>query len=121
MCDDLNIHGIHLDGFFYCPHGDEDGCSCRKPQIGLFKEAEKKLNELGITIDKSKSWMIGDEDYDVEAGRRFGLKTVHVSDINSYSKDSGEKDEGIVGDAVADNLQEAVKLIVERIKSEAKK
>lgn len=121
MCEDFNSHGVHLDGFFYCPHGYEEGCSCRKPRIGLFKEAERELNDFGITIDKSKSWMIGDEDCDIEAGKRIGLRTVHVSDLNDYSKDSRVVDVGRVGDFVVGNLQEAVKLIIGSIKTEARK
>lgn len=30
--------GGHLDAIFLCPHGPDDGCSCRKPLPGMFHD-----------------------------------------------------------------------------------
>lgn len=38
----LSKKGGHVDAIFYCPHGPDDGCSCRKPEPGLLKEIEKR-------------------------------------------------------------------------------
>ena len=43
-------------------------CECRKPKAGLFLQAAADFN-----IDLSQSYMIGDSDNDVEAGRNAGL------------------------------------------------
>ena len=44
-------------------------CNCRKPKKGLFLQASKDFN-----IDLSQSYMIGDSDSDVEAGRNAGVR-----------------------------------------------
>ncbi len=30
--------GGQLDGIYFCPHGPDDRCTCRKPEPGLFEE-----------------------------------------------------------------------------------
>jgi histidinol-phosphate phosphatase family protein len=66
-------HGLSLLDILYCPH--EDGaCACRKPQPGMLLEAARKHG-----IDLARSWMIGDNERDVEAGRRAGCRTILVA------------------------------------------
>lgn len=76
----LSSAGAGIDGFFYCPHHPEHGigeykkiCHCRKPDIGMFEQAERYFD-----VDKAHSWMIGDKLIDMEAGRNYGVKTVLV-------------------------------------------
>ena len=64
-----------FDGIYMCPH-EEGICKCRKPEIGLFLQAEKKFE-----IDKFNSWMVGDSDSDVEAGERYGIKTIKTTSM----------------------------------------
>lgn len=70
----LGQQGAYLDGIYICPHHPDKGfsgerpeykikCDCRKPKPGLLLRAAKDFN-----IDLSKSFMIGDDDRDVEAG-----------------------------------------------------
>ena len=80
MISDLSSCGAFVDGVYYCPHDGSDGCSCRKPGTGLFEEAESDLEALGITIDRQHSWMVGDEDTDIEAGGRYGVNTVKIGE-----------------------------------------
>lgn len=69
MIEVLKTHGAVIDAIFYCPH--ENGtCTCRKPDIGLFLQAEKNF-----MIDKSRSFIIGDSQSDIEAGKRYGIKS----------------------------------------------
>jgi D-glycero-D-manno-heptose 1,7-bisphosphate phosphatase len=56
---------------FYCPHGPDDGCACRKPKTGLLESASQSLDLVGRA-----AVMIGDKRSDVEAGRRFGARTI---------------------------------------------
>jgi D-glycero-D-manno-heptose 1,7-bisphosphate phosphatase len=49
-------------------------CDCRKPAPGLILEAAA---ELGIG-DLASSWVVGDSDVDIEAGRAAGCRTVLV-------------------------------------------
>lgn len=62
-----------IDGFYYCPHDLDEGCDCRKPRPGLLVRA---AGDLGL--DRAQSWMIGDEQSDVEAGRAAGCATILI-------------------------------------------
>jgi histidinol-phosphate phosphatase family protein len=79
--DHLKKHGTILDGFYYCPHIPDENCSCRKPKSGLLKKAILELN-----IDLNSSWMIGDNDSDIEAANSIGCKAIKIS--NDFSLDN---------------------------------
>lgn len=90
-------HGVAFKEFAYCPHNPGGHvspynvvCSCRKPKNGLIKILLDKYQ-----IDISLSWMIGDSERDIIAGKMSGLSTVLVqtgSFINSDKADFVEKD-----------------------------
>lgn len=82
----LGSEGAYVDDIFYCPHHPDKGfagerleykieCTCRKPKPGLILEAVKEYN-----IDLGQSWMIGDSQNDVEAGRNAGCKAIYIGD-----------------------------------------
>lgn len=73
LMDYLALSGARIDGFYYCPHELEPPCSCRKPQPGMLFEAARAHN-----IDLTLSWMVGDSEKDVEAGKRAACRTVHI-------------------------------------------
>ena len=52
---------------WYCPHGPDDGCDCRKPKPGLLRIAASELGMVG-----KPGIMIGDKLSDVEAGVAAG-------------------------------------------------
>jgi D-glycero-D-manno-heptose 1,7-bisphosphate phosphatase len=60
--------GARIDAFYVCPHRDEDGCACRKPQPGLILRAAREWD-----VDLAGSFLIGDDDRDIEAARRAGV------------------------------------------------
>jgi histidinol-phosphate phosphatase family protein len=64
---------LPIDGIYVCPH-DEGVCDCRKPGVGLFRQAQADFPE----IDLAQSVMIGDSPRDMEAGRRAGCRTFLV-------------------------------------------
>ena len=70
MCQALEDAGARIDRVYVCPH-DIGQCSCRKPDIGLFLQAEQDYD-----IDKTASWMVGDSKSDVEAGTRYGVRSI---------------------------------------------
>lgn len=76
MIEELAKHGAHIDGIYVCPHNDGE-CNCRKPKIGLFLQAEKDF-----ALDKSHSWMIGDSNTDIEAGERYGVRTLMTDNLS---------------------------------------
>lgn len=66
----LEKEGIKIEKFYFCPHHPEKGvgkykvdCNCRKPNPGMLEEAIKEFN-----IDREKSFMVGDNISDIEAG-----------------------------------------------------
>ncbi|MFL6049140.1 MAG: HAD-IIIA family hydrolase [Gaiellales bacterium] len=62
-----------LGPWFVCPHRDEDGCDCRKPEPGMLLTAARSLG-----ADPARTAMIGDTGADMEAARRAGLRGVLV-------------------------------------------
>lgn len=81
----LGLDGAYLDGIYYCPHHPHKGysgeieelkidCDCRKPKPGLLLRAAKDYN-----IDLEKSWMVGDGENDIKAGKAAGCKTVLIT------------------------------------------
>jgi D-glycero-D-manno-heptose 1,7-bisphosphate phosphatase len=109
------MHNVHqaiqnqltekIDAFYFCPHVPDEGCDCRKPNLGMIESACKDFS-----IDLSESWMIGDKVLDVELGRNANIKTALVR--TGY----GEKDEKKLKnqpDFIAETLIEAVQFIIE--------
>ena len=70
----LRKAGIVIDGWYFCPHGPEDACDCRKPKPGLLLNA---ADELGIDLERS--WIVGDKSSDIEAGKACGVGTIMVT------------------------------------------
>jgi D-glycero-D-manno-heptose 1,7-bisphosphate phosphatase len=68
----LESENIPLLGIYCCPH-ERDSCDCRKPQPGLLLQAASEHK-----LDLAASWMIGDSETDIEAGRRAGCRTIRV-------------------------------------------
>jgi len=69
----LSTRGASIDGIFYCPHGPEANCICRKPKPGLLFQIAKKFN-----IDLSQTPMVGDNISDIKAARMANAKPVLV-------------------------------------------
>ncbi len=73
-------HGIGFTGFYWCPHHPHatrpelrGPCACRKPEPGLLLRAAAERG-----LDLAASWMLGDQERDVEAGQRAGCRTVLI-------------------------------------------
>ena len=105
--DQFKEHGFQIEEFAYCPHNPLGEiypynviCSCRKPKNGMIKKILGKYD-----IDSSRSWMVGDTDRDMIAGKMTGLKTILVR--TGIISDSDR------ADFVTDNLVEAVEKIID--------
>lgn len=84
METELGTQGAYIDGLYYCPHHPHKGykgeveslkidCDCRKPKPGLLFRASSDFN-----IDLENSWMIGDGENDIRAGKNAGCNTVLI-------------------------------------------
>ena len=80
----LGAEGAYLDAIYYCPHHPHKGyegevpelkidCDCRKPKPGMLLKAAEEFN-----IDLSRSWMIGDGENDIKAGKAAGCRTALI-------------------------------------------
>ena len=86
----LGKEGAYLDGIYFCPHHPHSGyegevkelkidCDCRKPKPGMLLKAAEDLN-----IDLNQSYMVGDGENDIKAGKAAGCKTVLLNTECEY-------------------------------------
>lgn len=102
MLSYLRKQGIRIDTVYFCPHSPDDNCSCRKPKIGLFLKAASDLK-----LSLSESWVLGDDDRDIIAGREINAKTIKLGAKIA-------KDLKLGPHFYAKNLQEAVDIILRK-------
>jgi len=74
MKDEMETKGAKIERIYYCPHGWNDGCECRKPKPGMFYEVARDYN-----INLTKTVFIGDDERDLEAGNAAGCHTILVN------------------------------------------
>lgn len=73
MLKQLAQHGGYIEAIFYCPHGPDEHCDCRKPKPGMLIEAGQRLKaNLQETI------MVGDTERDIQAAQAAGAQGVLV-------------------------------------------
>ncbi len=108
----LGLEGAYIDGLYFCPHHPHKGyegevaelkidCECRKPKAGMLNRASIDFN-----IDLKNSWMIGDSENDIKAGKNAGCKTMLIN--SKTYKDFGQ-------DLSAGSLLEAINKIFDHL------
>jgi D-glycero-D-manno-heptose 1,7-bisphosphate phosphatase len=105
---ELKAGGAHLDGIYFCPHKTEDECVCRKPNPGLLQRAA-----VEHALDLSQSWTVGDRNGDLEMAYASGGRAILV--MTGYGRGEYElhrTEWARQPDAVAENLTEAVRCIL---------
>ena len=84
--DDLNLLHLQMqrklsvdfdliDKIYFCPCLELDNCNCRKPKTGMLENAKLDFPDMKI----EDSFLVGDSDSDIIAGKKFGLSTIKVS------------------------------------------
>ncbi|MBI1316944.1 HAD-IIIA family hydrolase [bacterium] len=110
----LGEGGAFLDDLYFCPHHPDGGfpgerpefkidCDCRKPKPGMSLKAAERYH-----IDLKQSWMVGDSERDVLAGRAAGCRTIGVRTGHGLKKSRTQPD------LMVENLEEAVQLILDQ-------
>lgn len=69
----LAVRGASVDGIFYCPHGPEANCVCRKPKPGLLIQIAHQFD-----IDLSVTPFVGDSISDIQAAQMANALPVLV-------------------------------------------
>jgi D,D-heptose 1,7-bisphosphate phosphatase len=112
---ELGKEGAYLDAIYICPHHPDSGfpgerselkmhCECRKPGTKMFEQACDELQ-----IDRSNSWMIGDQTRDIEMARRVGLRSILVQ----TGEAGADKQFSSAPDHVALDLRAAAEVILQ--------
>jgi D-glycero-D-manno-heptose 1,7-bisphosphate phosphatase len=64
---------VPVDDIRVCPHRQDAGCSCRKPKPGMILQAIQDWK-----IEPAGSYLVGDRNSDIVAGKSAGLYTLFV-------------------------------------------
>ena len=65
--------GGHITAIYYCPHGTDSECECRKPKAGLLKAFAADFH-----VDLTKIAVIGDSLRDLQAADAAGAQPILV-------------------------------------------
>jgi D-glycero-D-manno-heptose 1,7-bisphosphate phosphatase len=78
MREGLEQAGVRIERFYYCPHGWDDGCDCRKPRPGMLFQAQRDFQ-----LDLSRTLFVGDDERDGEAAHAAGARFAMVDENRS--------------------------------------
>jgi D-glycero-D-manno-heptose 1,7-bisphosphate phosphatase len=93
--------GGHIEMIAFCPHGPDDGCSCRKPLPGLLQEIGARLGQ-----DLTGVPAVGDSLRDLEAAQAVGATPILVR--TGKGERTLTKVQSLEGVPVYSDLSEAV-------------
>jgi D-glycero-D-manno-heptose 1,7-bisphosphate phosphatase len=103
----LASEGVTLTASRLCLHHEQGvipelsgPCACRKPAPGMLLDAAATLG-----LDLAGSWMVGDTDADIEAGKAAGCRTLLIINPASAHKRLRVVDPDMVADSLADGVQ----------------
>ena len=102
-----------LDAIYFCPHHPDDGCRCRKPNVGMVERAVSELQ-----LDLRRSYLIGDHARDIQLAHRVGAKAILLTPgpVDAQALDR-LKVEQAMPDAMAKSMAEAVDWIFDDVKT----
>jgi D-glycero-D-manno-heptose 1,7-bisphosphate phosphatase len=112
MLEAVRAKGGEIDAIFFCPHGPEDGCRCRKPLPGLYEEIADRLK-----VSLNGVFAVGDSERDVMVaravmarpvlvrtgkGERTLKKSKHLTDVQIFDDLAGFVDALLAGELSQD-------------------
>jgi histidinol-phosphate phosphatase family protein len=103
----LAAKGIRIDGIYFCPHLPTAGCGCRKPNPGMIRRAVRDFR-----VKPKQSYMIGDQERDVELAKRVGATGILV--LTGARKSSIKGQIQTTANKVAKDLEAASRWIYNR-------
>lgn len=93
--------GGSIDSIFFCPHGPNDKCDCRKPKPGLLEDISRRLH-----VNLEGVIAIGDSLRDIQAAQ--AVKAFPVLVRTGKGMRTIENGEGLEGVPVYDDLASVV-------------
>ena len=106
----LVAHGVELDGIFFCPHGPDEACDCRKPAPGLFMQAAARLGAR-----PERTCIVGDKAIDVRLAKNVGARGILVRTGYGAREAAAAAPEA---DAITDDLSTAADWIIAHCRQE---
>ena len=100
--------GGQVDAVFYCPHGPDDGCACRKPKPGMLLDIGQRFN-----VSLKDVIFIGDSISDVKAASNANAKAVLVRTGKGVKAEKILQTDGRSDVPVYDDLAAAVTAILQ--------
>lgn len=100
MLKEIQISGGTIHEVSCCIRKPHEGCACRKPEPGMLFDLSKKYD-----INLSDSYMVGDREVDIEAGRKAGCTTILIAEQTQAA---------IQADKVFDSLLQAAQHLVSK-------
>jgi D-glycero-D-manno-heptose 1,7-bisphosphate phosphatase len=97
-------HGGRIDAIYYCPHGPDDECHCRKPKAGMLRDLAKRLK-----VDLADVPAIGDSLRDLQAAQAVNARPILVRTGKGRQT---EIEAGLTGCEIYDDLAEAVEQLL---------
>ena len=94
--------GGQIDTLVYCPHGPNDGCSCRKPATGLMDSIESEL-----MIPVAGAWFVGDSDKDMILALKSSCRPLLVRTGKGRQTEQAISKELLASITVVDDLSAA--------------
>jgi len=106
----LSAVGGVIPAIFFCPHGPDDNCECRKPKTGLFTQIAGRF-KTGL----QGVFAVGDSLRDIQAAQAVGVKPVLVrTGKGERTLSNPDVQQELKNVPVFDNLSEFVKDFLSR-------
>ncbi len=93
MTEDLKEIGAQIGAVYFCPHGWDDNCECRKPKPGMLYQAQRDYS-----INLTECVLIGDDERDIITAHNANMKGILVADEYSLNDAVDDVLNGIVKD-----------------------
>ena len=96
--------GGSIDKIYFCPHGPDDNCDCRKPKPGMLRQILTEYN-----MDPANVVAIGDSLRDLQAAQAVGVKSILVRTGKGKKTESQLPSEAsLINTPIFNNLADAV-------------
>lgn len=69
----LHTAGARIEAFFFCPHTPMDGCSCRKPAVGMLQQIAARYG-----TEQHEIWVVGQCATHIRSGQALGAHVALV-------------------------------------------
>ncbi len=108
MDEMLEKQGGRIDAIFYCPHGPDDGCECRKPKPGMLLDIGQRFN-----VSLKEVVFIGDSMSDIKAASSAHANAMLVRTGKGIKAEKILQTENKISVPVFDDLSAAVTALLQ--------